>query len=939
MPPIYPPWPRRHLGGPSVKPGSDLWLGHIDPALSEAPWAWEGLYSLLSGLSRGDALWDYARNAPFDTTGTIDLVDTSWGVEFETTFDALDNVFIAGADTNDRLLKNVTVVLQYRKTDGTARNTAAFGTTETTGTQAFYAQLPAGSGHGNFSFGDHGGDNRLVISNGTFDRQGDNIWAFRAGDAGLAVYLNGIKILSSGVPVTRSETSQGDFSFYSRFRASAYEDNASRGFSLLYTKELSDQQCEWLTASKENLTALVRPDQAKLSPVWISAAGGDAVVTPDDVSLGVTSDQATVAQTTFTVTPVDASLALTSDQATVAQNTFTVSPVDVSLGITADQASITQDSATVTPNDASLGVTADATTVVQTGFTVSPVDASLGVASDQATVAQTTFTINPVDASLGITADQATVFETVVVLDTYHVRPGPDDIGTQNGDSTPIYGTGDGGSYTNAFDGLNDPAIPWDAANLVLVIHGFHCRRALQKSNAGEVLLPTGGTATRPAIIRCDGDNFGGEKGVIGGCANFSNEGSYTNHGTYTNVWHVTLASGDPHKPEQFLFERTGAGYDLDDFTKLDLHPLDTDLATTLSNLDAADGEFYWDDATKIIYVNPLGDADPTDKLLHGHYGYWAGGNSDNTSPAHVIWYRCHFFAPRWLGWKTGFNDQWYSECEISYSDEPAKIVAVTQRITFDRCNFHDCGSGFYPRSPAANTDVQDIVVADTEFTRIGHPSFLDSGAGLFDAHAISAQSCLRFKVKDNIVDGAGKAFEIWISSSGQCNDTAFLNNFVKNPHNANGRINYITSDGGSMNESFETWPDSVSMQIHYNYFQGPQSVDVHKGIMRCKYPETVTHKGNVVDGNGTVEEIQICAPDDAGTTVNVTDSYLLNPRAAVGDRYWWIQDISKTTVTAARNVYAGSSADNFYLGGVGDVNFSTWQAHAKVTDPDSIVM
>lgn len=129
---------------------------------------------------------------------------------------------------------NSSFVLHYRKRDGTARASGAFGFISTgTGTARVGVHLPWSDGIVYFDFGGVDANHRVTKSGLTF---GDDVWAFTTGSRGMEIWQNGILQATNAVTPTRTQTAGVDFALF-RHDGTA-SDNANAGVLLIYNRQL-----------------------------------------------------------------------------------------------------------------------------------------------------------------------------------------------------------------------------------------------------------------------------------------------------------------------------------------------------------------------------------------------------------------------------------------------------------------------------------------------------------------------------------------------------------------------------------------------------------------------------------------------------------------------------------------------------------------------------
>ncbi len=185
----------------SVKPGlgfSQIDLGH--------PFSKNLLLAVLFNEGRGPAIITpgsvargYQKTA---NTGSPTWSSNTHGLalHFPTTSD-----YITITDGTFSFLpsKNITIVVIRRKTDTTNRGAGFFGTTSTTASRCG-AHCPYDDGIVYFDFGGTSSPNRLTKSGLSFSTTTPEKWIFHAGDAGSAIWQNGVKVASQSTAISRT---------------------------------------------------------------------------------------------------------------------------------------------------------------------------------------------------------------------------------------------------------------------------------------------------------------------------------------------------------------------------------------------------------------------------------------------------------------------------------------------------------------------------------------------------------------------------------------------------------------------------------------------------------------------------------------------------------------------------------------------------------------
>lgn len=159
--------------------------------------------ALLPAWEGQEKPYDYVRRELLTVQGASTWGATPKGIALHTDSAASKQGYLyAGSDWLPT--SNVTIFVAKRKDDTTNRQSSAFGVSDTAvNATRCQAHVPWSDGTVYWDFGGSSGSNRVSIASLTM---GDDVWAFRAGASGLAIFQNGISRASSSTAVTRTAT-------------------------------------------------------------------------------------------------------------------------------------------------------------------------------------------------------------------------------------------------------------------------------------------------------------------------------------------------------------------------------------------------------------------------------------------------------------------------------------------------------------------------------------------------------------------------------------------------------------------------------------------------------------------------------------------------------------------------------------------------------------
>lgn len=138
--------------------------------------------------------------------------------------------------------QHCSVVIRYRKTDGTLRTVGAFGHASTTISQRCDAHINATDGKVYWMFG--GTTEGTTQLSATPAAYGEDVWVFTTGTRGMEIWQNGLKVGSNAANPTRAQgaNSWGPFQL-----STAGSDNAAASVLLMYHRQLSEWEIKQLS--------------------------------------------------------------------------------------------------------------------------------------------------------------------------------------------------------------------------------------------------------------------------------------------------------------------------------------------------------------------------------------------------------------------------------------------------------------------------------------------------------------------------------------------------------------------------------------------------------------------------------------------------------------------------------------------------------------------
>lgn len=212
---------------------------------SAYPGLWAGLsLACVPALGiQGSVLPDFSGHGRVGThTGAIWNTVGGPSIEFDGTN---DEVNFGSTNALVPASTDVTFVLYYQKTDGTARASAAFGSlVGGVTTAAIGCHLPYSDGTVYWDFGGNGSPNRVTYAGGTF---GNDVWVFRGGQLGMQIWQNGIVRANSTTAVSRTAASPDQNFKLGEYASTTASDLARTRIFLVYNRALSQEEVQLLS--------------------------------------------------------------------------------------------------------------------------------------------------------------------------------------------------------------------------------------------------------------------------------------------------------------------------------------------------------------------------------------------------------------------------------------------------------------------------------------------------------------------------------------------------------------------------------------------------------------------------------------------------------------------------------------------------------------------
>jgi hypothetical protein len=253
------------------------------------------------------------------TSGGVYIND---GLEHDTTTDI---TYLESGNDQIVSLSEVTILLKYRKTDGTNRSSSAFGFASGTAATRCMCSLPFSDGGIYWDFGgtSNGVSRARVLSGVTF---GDDIWAVTSKESGgMRIIQNGMVLVSHAGGVTRSNAS-GRFGL--GLGAGQASDLAKYGFVHVFNRNLSIDEIIELN---------INPYQLVRSDPTIFLIDTTGPILSSIASSSITDSAADITWTTDEASDSVVEYGLTTDYGSSESNASLVTSHSISLSGLADE--------------------------------------------------------------------------------------------------------------------------------------------------------------------------------------------------------------------------------------------------------------------------------------------------------------------------------------------------------------------------------------------------------------------------------------------------------------------------------------------------------------------------------------------------------------------------------------------------------------------------
>jgi hypothetical protein len=373
--------------------------------------------------------------------------------------------------------------------------------------------------------------------------------------------------------------------------------------------------------------------------------------------------------------------------------------------------------------------------------------------------------------------------ESAVITDEtskdWFVRP-------QGGD----YGSEDGSSYENAWDGLLE--VVWGAGGVqpgdTLWVCGLHLHDITERNDYARRQIPLISGTNDETRITIRGD-YAEDYGVIWGAGRLVYE-DWVSEGN--NVWSIVLnanaASGI------WIFQDIG-------ITTKESHTA-LDRAATYSDVETTPGSYYSTDykSGSKLYVHATDSQSPSERISVHELGYYFSF----TDLEYVTFLNLPQYSHKKFETSMRFSYVRWDGCTMNYSGHSVLgFYGENDHIEVIDCELSWANNGIYNiqgTTETINQTTSNYLYKGNYIHNMGVKTQTQNG----DAHAIGIQGGKNGVIEDNIFENCGSGVTLYAFTSQELTNTIVRRNFVKDTHTlggANGRGIETSCDNDSLSD------------------------------------------------------------------------------------------------------------------------------------------
>ena len=484
-----------------------------------------------------------------------------------------------------------------------------------------------------------------------------------------------------------------------------------------------------------------------------------------------------------------------------------------------------------------------------------------------------------------------------LVANAWFVRPAGGNYGTENGTS-----------YENAWDGLLN--VVWGPGGVeagdTLYVCGLHVHDVTNRGNIATQadITPVSGTS-ESARVTIRGD-YPGDQGIVWGAYRMSYD-TWTDEGD--GVWSIPLPG---NSKGDWYFQDIGNPTN-EDFVVLDKE-------NNIEGVRNHPGSHYSVDykTNSLLYVKLTDGGNPTSRIYANRWGYDWGINGLQ----YITFLNLKFYNPYRFLWGESANHIRWEGCTLAYGEHSlVSLFDNSDYMEVINCELSWASNGIYTIS-GTNNAPSNYLFKGNYIHDIGVRESTQNS----DAHGIGIQGGHDGVIEDNIIENCGSGPLLYAFTNQELKNTIVRRNLIKDLHNLGGATGYGIATQCNNNASADKSGIKIYQNIVINAsvggrFHYEQEQEVYNNIF---------YKCNVGFASGRNY-------NGLGANIKLRNNIFLNSTVY---HISWYTGASVYTLDSDYNLFYPTDGDLFRLG-AHELSFTDWQALSKTGrtfDPNSIV-
>ena len=470
------------------------------------------------------------------------------------------------------------------------------------------------------------------------------------------------------------------------------------------------------------------------------------------------------------------------------------------------------------------------------------------------------------------------------------------------------YGSEDGSSYQNAWDGLRN--VVWGPSGVkagdTLYVCGLHVYDLTNRANlvSQADITPVSGTS-ESARVTIRGD-YSDDPGIVWGAYKISHD-IWTDEGD--GVWSILLPG---NSYSDWYFQDIGSPAS-EDFVVLDKE-------NNIVGVKNHPGSHYSVDykTFSLLYVKLTDGGNPAGRIYANRWGYdWRINGLQ-----YITFLKLKFYNPyRFLWGESATNHIRWEGCTLTYGEH--SLISLFDNHDYMEvinCELSWAGNGIYTISTTNNAP-SNYLFKGNYIHDMGVRESTQNG----DAHGIGVQGGHDGVIEDNIIENCGSGPQLYAFTNQELKNTIVRRNLVKYTHTLGGATGYGIATQCNNDASADKNGNKIYQNIIINAtvggrFHFEQEQEVYNNIF---------YNCNV--GFGSWRNY-----DGLGANVKLRNNIFLN---STSYHINWGSGASSYTLDSDHNLFYPTDGDLFRLGSR-EKNFTEWQALSRTSstfDPSSI--